>query len=194
LQFIVRAHKKEKTITDKDGKRKKVDWTHFAEKAKNDILKRTKIDDKTPPRRLTKGEENIITAIERNVSKLAFDTGIRVVYFAKKDAYKQIVASGLNGVLKQYNSFNLNSFKPNNPTSFDYPWQDWRDIRLNKKRYKMLNSYKKRSFFSSAGKKFFTMSTEELATMFHFPGSVASTPTFSRIMSKKSEPPANLPI
>lgn len=195
IQFIIRAHKKERTVIDKKtGKKKKVDWTHFAEEEKKKILDKLKGDEKTPARRATKGEEAVISAIERNVSKLAFDTGIRVVYFAQKDAYKQIVASGLNGVFKQYNAFNLNSFKPNNATSFDYPWQDFRDMRLNKRRIKMLNYYKKRKFFGVSGRGVFAMSIEELATMYHFPGSSVTTPTFSRIMSKKSEPPANLPI
>ncbi len=38
------------------------------------------------------------------------------------------------------------------------------------------------------------MTTEELATIFHIPGKVASTPTLARIPSKRSEAPANLPI
>ena len=38
------------------------------------------------------------------------------------------------------------------------------------------------------------MTTEELATIFHFPGQVATTPTISRSSSKKAEPPPNLPI
>jgi hypothetical protein len=38
------------------------------------------------------------------------------------------------------------------------------------------------------------MTTEELATIYHFPGDVSKTPTLSRITAKKAEPPANLPI
>jgi hypothetical protein len=38
------------------------------------------------------------------------------------------------------------------------------------------------------------LSTEELATLYHFPGAIAATPSINRIPSKKSEAPANLPI
>ena len=38
------------------------------------------------------------------------------------------------------------------------------------------------------------LSTEELATIFHFPGSVATTSGLGRIEAQKAEPPANLPI
>jgi hypothetical protein len=40
----------------------------------------------------------------------------------------------------------------------------------------------------------FVLNTEELATMFHFPGGVAATPTFNRIESRKAEAPTNLPV
>jgi hypothetical protein len=40
----------------------------------------------------------------------------------------------------------------------------------------------------------FILSTEELATIFHFPGNVSATPSLPKIASKKSEPPINLPI
>ena len=37
------------------------------------------------------------------------------------------------------------------------------------------------------------LNSEELATIYHFPGQVAETPTFKRIESKRAEPPQNLP-
>jgi hypothetical protein len=45
-----------------------------------------------------------------------------------------------------------------------------------------------------SGKSSFVLNTEELATLYHFPGKVLSTPTFSRISSTKSEAPVNLPV
>jgi hypothetical protein len=61
---------------------------------------------------------------------------------------------------------------------------------------KFLKGYKRRNFFFPPvkGNKIMVMSSEELATIFHFPGQVAAAPSFTRILSKKSEAPANLPI
>ena len=64
---------------------------------------------------------------------------------------------------------------------------------------KIFDGYIKRGFFAdypfkSDKQKMFILNTEELATVFHFPGKTAETPSFERVDSKKSEPPANLPF
>ena len=77
----------------------------------------------------------------------------------------------------------------------DYPWQDYKDIRRNRMSKEVIMAYKRRSYFYHPFEgKPLVMNTEALATLFHFPGAVASTPTLERIPSKKSEAPANLPI
>ena len=64
----------------------------------------------------------------------------------------------------------------------------------------LLECYKKRLYFYPEFSpkhyhvKHFVMTTEELATIYHFPGGVVRTPTFGRITAKKVEPPPNLPI
>ena len=40
----------------------------------------------------------------------------------------------------------------------------------------------------------FILNTEELATIYHFPGQTASSPALKRIASTKAEPPVNLPL
>jgi len=94
----------------------------------------------------------------------------------------------------------LNGFAPQNGTAFDYPWQDFTGAKLMKKKEKMMFLYRNRSFFYPefypGGYEYtpFVMTTEELATIYHFPGDVSRTPTLSRITAKRAEPPANLPI
>lgn len=82
--------------------------------------------------------------------------------------------------------------------SVDY---DWKDFRGQKKRWLQsthIEAYKRRSFFSVPFKhlngKPYVLTTEELATVFHFPGATATTPTLTRVPSKKAEAPANLPL
>lgn len=154
-------------------------------------------DDKFQMMKLTKGEQEVITAIERSMSKLGFDVGIRAVYLAKKDKWHPSHIRHLGGLFRVFTSNNLNGFTFNGQTfGWDFPWQDYDNIRLDHKRMELFQAYKHRSWFHAAPRKLkpFVLNTEELATIYHFPGGVAQTPTFGRISSRKSEAPVNLPI
>jgi hypothetical protein len=192
IQIIIRVHKKE--FKKPDAWFEKVDWKYFAKEEIKEKMKRNKGEGEAADR-LTKGEKGAIEAIERSISKLAFDTGIRAIYVAEKSVFNKPSIAGLTGSFRQYNSDNLNSFAPKNTTAFDYPWQDFKNYRLNNKKKEMLKNYAKRAFFRPIYTgEHFIMNTEELATIYHFPGGVSKTPTFSRIVSRKADAPANLPI
>jgi hypothetical protein len=148
---------------------------------------------------LSEGERNVILALERATSKLAFNVGIRAIYIAKKDVFNTPFGiGGIIGNMKQFNSEGLNGFKPNGDkwiAQFEYPWQDYKDIRRNMLSKRAIKAYKRRSYFYPPYQgKPLVMNTEELATIYHFPGSVSATPTLDRIPSKKGEAPANLPV
>ena len=197
IQIILRAHKKE--LPKHGGKRgEKVDWSHAAEAE----IKKIKSKDiqqveaiKLTGMSLSRGEKEQIEAIERNISKTPFDCGIRALYIAETDRFNDINIAGLSGSFRQYGSNNLNKFEGDHTTGFDYKWQDWSGKKLLKQKEHMLHSYQARSYFHAPDKgHFFVMNTESIATIYHFPGQVAKTPTLARIQAKKSEPPANLPI
>lgn len=211
MQIIVRAYKPDKLKPGSFFKMKHDPLKENMEKVINEILVRdpkTKVSGKVngddengriEKPTLTKGEQEVISAIERNLTKLQFDVGIRICYLAKSDFFNPSNIAGLLGTWKQYSSSSLNSLKPNSEDysiSFSYPWQDFKGIRLSKTLERFLDGYKRRSFFYPPvkGGKVMVMSSEELATIFHFPGQVAAAPTFTRILSKKSEAPSNLPI
>lgn len=161
---------------------------------------------------LSKGEQEVVTAIQRNISKLGFETGIRFCYIARRDRYTIMVYPALIGIMKQYNSQFLNGFKPKNSVSVDYP--PYKKRREAMKKQALVAFYRERSWFyppytyyrhpswihpsfpssAKAASKPFVLNTEELATIYHFPGMVAAAPTIERIEAKKVEPPPNLPI
>jgi len=176
---------------------KKEDWKGQGEALIEKIIKKARSrsgGDEKSPVLLSSIEKNQIDAIERNIAKLGFDCGIRAVYLAKKDKFNASNIVSLLGLFRQYASNELNEIKYTNATGFQYPWQDFRKIRENKKKRIMFDAYKRRSFFYVPyRRKPFVLNMEELATIFHFPGGVAETPTFGRIESKKGEPPVNLP-
>lgn len=198
IQVIIRAHKKESIKPGSPWyKKEKVDWTHAASEEIKKMKDKTKGKEDGAPNvgSLSKGEQLVIENIERNISKIPFDVGVRAFYFASLDKWNDINIAGLNGSFRQYNSPFLNSFEADHATGFDYKWQDWSGKKLKKMKEHTLHAYHARSFFHAPDKgHFFTMSTEGVATIYHFPGQVAKTPTITRIEAKRAEPPANLPI
>lgn len=200
IQILIQAHRKE-GLTDA-RLYKKTDWKDPGKKEIKKFLEELRVggDDETGSkyRQATKGESEVITALERSLTKLPFEVTMRGFYIASPEAFNPAGISGLIGCIRQYNSQHLNGFKLGKFTDFDYPWQDFRRRRRNMAEKKMLDAYKRRSFFHPPYKHYkqkpFILNTEELATIFHFPGSVATTPTIQKTMSKKAEPPPNLPI
>jgi len=143
----------------------------------------------------TKGEEQIISAIERSIAKPGFDCGIRAIYLAKEGSFNPVNIVGMLGSMRQYSSQDLNGISPGWLTSIDQPWEDVKDIRLNRMKSRVFDAYRRRSYFYPPYAHHpFILNTEELATIYRFPGLVAETPTLERIESKRREPPSNLPI
>lgn len=211
IQIIVRAHKKE-DIKPGTWNTLQDNWKEGGKEVIKKIKEDAKVevgdgDSKKQQVSMTKGQEKRIEAIERSISKLSFDTGVRMIYLAEKSVYDSGYISAMTGSFKQYNSPDLNSFGIRWSTSFDYPWQDIGGKKVQVLKDEILEAYKERNYFWRErvafsgiwGKKiidreYFILNIEELATVFHFPGKVASTPSLRRVESKKSTPPANLPI
>lgn len=204
FQIIVRAHKAE----DKDPKTgEKIDakWKKAAEeeikkiqdKGKGEMDKETKKPIPGTSRFLSDGETETIKALERSISKVGFDVGMRVIYVAEKELFDMSNVGGIMGGITQFNS-SLNGFKVSNGVPPKYKWFPWKDRSkktIDFEKGILLDAYKARGFFYNEFKRpYFVLNTEELATVFHFPGNVAQTPTLSRISSKKSEAPSNLPL
>lgn len=204
IQILIQAHKK---LDLKDGALfPKSDWKDEAREEierirEESITKVEGSEGKELPGlpNPTKGQQNTIAALERAISKWPFEAGIRGCYISTKEAFTPISITGLIGTFRQYSSNDdLNGFKLGWFTDYDYPWQDFRRMRRNQDEKEMLEAFKLRSFFQHPFKNFhqspIILNTEELATIFHFPGSAVTTPTVERILSKRAEAPPNLPI
>lgn len=201
IQILIQAHKKE---TLKDLRvREKPNWMKNIDDEIKKIIKEKTLaapeEGKTPSMRdLSDSQKDVIASMQRNAGKTAFEVMIRGLYLAPKDLFNPNNIGGLTGGFKQFGSESLNGFAPKLTTSFDYPWQDFRGKKLADLKYSMFDSYRRRSYFHSPYEKMggapFILTTEELATLFHFPGGVAATPTLSRTQSRKGEAPSNLPV
>lgn len=165
---------------------------------------------------LPKNLEPVIKSITDQLGQIHFDCGIRVVALADKryhtdDEFNNLRRS-VRLIYRQYTQPYSNELNRVNSTQFDAPWSDPTGLALNKVKRRMLNFYRMRTFFHppiqfsikypalfsvffpSGKPNLFVLSTEELATIFHFPGMVSETPSFKRIESKIAKPPSNLPI
>ena len=166
----------------------------------------------------TKGEQEAIAAIERNISKLGFDTIIRFVYIAPRDIYHRPNANAINGAYKQYSTQDLNGFKASGKIStdiIDY-WFQLKNLRQNYRPRRVFADYKKRDFIQHSASipylkphlferlpilkwffirsKPFVLNTEELATIYHFPVETVKAPLMPKIEARKKEPPIGLPV
>jgi hypothetical protein len=173
--------------------------------------------------RLPKFLENVVDAMSKKIEKLGFDTGIRVMYVAKKEAYNLNNRRNIRLIWRQYAKPDCNEFTRVNSTQADafntsfFPLSE-KQVYLLADR--MLHEYRERGFFhlplrhiinnhTITGlsqlvlKRFFlpyfhppifVLNVEELATLWHFPGQILKVPTLERIESKEASPPPNLPV
>lgn len=198
IQIIMRATK------DSDRKKpgtwfRKEGWQDEAARVVKDLRHEftlTQTDESGNTIRLdpTKVQQDIISSIERSVGKHGFECGIRGLYWAEEDKFKGVNIAGLITTMKHYSSNNLNGFFPKFFSDFQYPWQDYNKIREYYRLRRLLDAYRKRSWFAPPMKlRSYVLNTEELATIFHFPGRVVQAPGLKRIDSKRSGAPTNLP-
>ncbi len=173
------------------------DYREKTKKALDDMKKKFEPseDDQFKRLAMTEDDKVAMAAISRSLNKQGFDCGIRAIYLSPKENFDAMNITGLTGIMKQYNSFTLNGFGVTNDTGFVYPWQDPSGLKAVAKKREMLDAYAQRSwFYPPYVRPHFVLTSEELATIFHFPGRVSETPSLGRIESNKSEPPTNLPV
>lgn len=201
IQILIQGHRKEGFQDTRLFSRP--DWKEGIKKEIKKIIETKPFIEPKPDKPLlipylTKTQEDTIKAIERNAGKLAFNTMVRVLYTAPLEVFDKMKLTGIIGSMRQFGSKNLNGIRPNIFMTVEYPWKDFRDIRKRKLKRTHLDACKRRSFFDVPYKhlsgKPYILTTEELATIFHFPGATATTPTLTRIPSRKAEAPANLPV
>ena len=146
--------------------------------------------------RLTSGERDTVTAMERNAGKYAYETAIRWLYITEAGKFNGDFIGPMIRTFGEYDILNRNGIAVRWRTDFDYNiLQDPKGTKRRRFKKEELENYKLRKYvpYSDADStKIFTC--EELATIFHIPGRVIVTPGLSRITSTRSEAPVNLPV
>jgi len=204
VQILIRTNKEERREKGKWFK-KESKWKGEAKDKVEEIKEKSSFETESilDPTVRVKGspilmpaDREKIEAIQRSISKRAYDTGIRVLHIGPRADFRGVNTVGLLGVFKQFGSENLNTLTPTRwLTAFSYPWEDFREMRQERMRHRILDAYQRRSWFHAPYKtKSFVLTTEELATIYHFPSRAVQAPGLERIPSTKSGAPPNLPI
>jgi hypothetical protein len=156
-----------------------------------------------PEMKLTPGERETLAAVEQKTSKLGFQSSVRFVYLGNKESFYK---PRLRLPLSYFGAFttqDLNAIVPYGQPyltkvkkSWFLPKNLYRDRTLYYRKRRLIRNYKMRvsPAFPSSTKGTFVLNTEELATLYHFPGKQqASAPFIQRIEAKKGEAPSELP-
>ncbi len=146
--------------------------------------------------KLSTRAQEVVTAIERALTKPSFECGIRIIYFAPKEAYKGGTGGVINNIFKSFASSDLNGFSPTRWLSgFDWPWQDYKGMRQARLKKEIFAMYRRRAYFYPPyAQTPFILNVEELATLYHFPGAIIQIPALERVGARKLSPPPNLPV
>lgn len=155
---------------------------------------------------MSEGEKQRVTLIENKLNKPCYNCKIRLMYIAPKNQYDKGRRFELIGALRQFSPGGgagvHNTLKPDMATwtkldayfseSLEGPVIEW---KTNYRKHWFLKGYKNRSVYIGAPK--FLLSTEEVASLFHFPITAedkASPSLVQSVASKTSRPPADLPV
>lgn len=130
-------------------------------------------ENKPPEVNLSAPEEAAIKGIEEKITKLGFESLVRIVVVSPDESSAERKLHSTVGAFKQFNTNNMNSFEAGKVIKDKSIIQDV-----------------KRRYFKNG----YTLNIEELASLYHLPNTSVETPRITWSGSKKGEPPTNLPL
>mgnify|MGYP001587957057 CR=1 FL=1 len=139
----------------------------------------------------------LVERMERNANKYLYEVGIRGWIVSTKPVTSHYY-NGMRFMWRPMGDPNYSSWlRPRRwHPPFDYPWQDYNNIRWNMAARRFLDAYRRRLFFHSPWRTYespMILSNEEIATLWHPVSRAVAIPGLDRIPAKKAEPPSNLP-
>lgn len=204
IQILAKGHGKKGIMTGqlaaKDTWVKDIDKT-ISELMVRDQKKQAVGGETVMQPRLSKGEQDMIAAMERNSQKYAFSVAIRMLLITPKGKFETDLITPILRAFALYDILGRNGLGVKWRSNFDYNWfSDWSGKKRAKYKMDELKDYKKRKYRAKAkpGEKgraddMKVMSVEELASIYHIPGSSVISPALPRILSTRKEAPPNLP-
>lgn len=199
FQFLIRVHREETFDTGSLGT--VPDWRGGIKKEMQAIIdgaRKRNADEEDESRgsvMLTPMERSNIEVLERAMSKWPYKVQIRVMYAAKLENIDYDRIGQAITIFQATENHSRNGIRYK--WRADYDWNWWQDPSGKKRlhhKQEELEQYKLRLYEGKNGRDVGSiMTTEEIATLFHLPGAVITTPGLARIPSARAEAPTNLP-
>lgn len=169
----------------------------YGEKATYSWLEATKTEEgEERELLLTPGEREVLTEVENKAKKPLYRTNIRGVYVAKRENFKPANKLLARSYFAHFQTANLNYLRFSFDTRPKTHYVFRKRIPFLRSR-RMLRNYILRfpPFFPDRKRECPVLSTEELATTFHFPTKITglASSTMAQVESKKGGAPPNLP-
>lgn len=139
---------------------------------------------------LTPGQREVVEGIEKKIAKLGFETTIRVLYFDKRNAFSRDNVASIMGYFRQFNTQNMNLFRPDKLTMTAAVHGLFVQLRLNWRKRLIFEHYRDLVFNHHKS----ILNIEELATVYHFPIMGVGTTSLEKVESKKGGPPQQIPL
>lgn len=136
-------------------------------------------------------DEAKMKGILQKSEQTVFRVKMRLVHIAPAGQLRKPNVGRAVGVFKQFNTFHLNSLRPEPTSKTNGPNYLLRDTRRLWREKRIFLNFQWRDFWGRGSGQW--MSAEELATLYHFPSKYMRTPGVERAKSGLQSPPDNLP-
>lgn len=147
----------------------------------------------------------IVKVLGSKIERPVFDVNVRAIYIAPRDIYANTRKAAIRGFVRPFADYTNNYFKAQDKTETRITrfMNFFPETRLNLKRRRALWYYRMRylrqeeprrgQFGFSKENHLYRLNTQELASLYHFPGREVSAPGLRRLPFKKAKPPVDLP-
>ncbi|TRZ64814.1 MAG: hypothetical protein D4Q79_00730 [Spirochaetia bacterium] len=148
-------------------------------------------------------EQDMVKGIANKISKIGFETIVRFIYVDSAKSFTSANVSATMGAFNQFRSNDMNALKPDKRTvTLRNTWfaklvPIYKKLFIFSRKRRLFESYRTRRFGKHKRvrpEKFSVLSTEELATIYHFPAIMIESPNLIRLGAKKGGPPTELPV
>ncbi len=147
-------------------------------------------------------EKERVNRVLNKVGKPGYLVKMRLLYLSSSEKFDKAKTALFIGAYKTFASANTNGFRPNIEVTpkLDYKLSEslekpYIDFVVGKRKAGLFKNFKSRN--PVGGSKLYVLNIEELSTIYHLPlvgEETVSSPNVDTVASKKSQPPANLPI